>query len=277
MTTYRFLRTLWPYIGPVIGAWSFTKGFGITFSEIWAAMAWFVLNTNVWWLLGGGVCFFLTYTSFRHRGVPLTAVDTEVRLVFEDSTAHHVRIIRTQKLRANREDVTGYLRQLWSDGTIDQANFECGIDHATNTKCEFDRNAKGVEILHRFPAIPRNPFTFFTNTVTRTERLLVVDGFPGDEESYQVEIPQHYRHHRLKISLQFDSSRRCALNNVRAIRIGAHGVIDLQPKHATDGVIEVSARKIRGGERFRVYWTLPPVGPLTPPTTVPATGTPARW
>src|SRR5262245_190436 len=125
MAPYRFLRTYWPYIGPVLGVLSFTQAFRIRLNEIWAASAWFILNTNVWWLLGGTLSFFLTYTSIRHRGVPLTAIDTEIRLLFEDSACHHVRVIRTQKLRANREDVTGYVRQLWSDGTIDQSNFEC--------------------------------------------------------------------------------------------------------------------------------------------------------
>ena len=111
-----------------------------------------------------------------------------------------------------------------------------------------------MELMHRFDAIPRKFWVLGTNTVTRTERLLCIDAFRGSTESYEVAIPHHYRHRKLKIAIEHHPDRQFKLADCRAIRISAHGVTDLQPMHEANGC-SISVKNVAGGERFRIYWT----------------------
>jgi hypothetical protein len=267
-TTYKVLRTGWPYVGPILGLYALITGLGFTIPELWLFIQHSVLRFNVLWLLLAGFLFFTAYTEIRHKGIPLTAVNTEIEVVYEDPLGKRVQVTRTQELRANREDVTGYLRLAWCDGSLPVELAECSISHATakDQWMEFDKNQKGTEVIHRFPAIPRDLFRLGTNTVTRTERTIYLDAFPAEEETYEVEIPLHYHHRKLSVALVFHPSRTCAVKNCKAIRINAHGVTDLPLTHVRGGKsgVRFDVKGITGGERFRLIWTLPPANPPEP-------------
>jgi hypothetical protein len=259
MEAYNFLRRCWPFIGPVLGLYGLGKGFGITIEEALQFSQNYLLRANVIWLIVGATAIYVTITGLRHRGTPLTAIHTFIRVKYEDKKGRKVTVERRQELRANRDDVTGYIRQYWCDGgKIPENMIECTIDHCKpgDQRTQFDHGKNGLEVLHRFPAIPRGLLGL--RTVTRTERVLYLDGFTKESESYEVNIPLRYKHHRLTVVIVFPPDRKCPMTACKAVRISAHGVTDLQLLHE-DGGFQFEAKRIQGGERFRATWTLPPV------------------
>lgn len=263
-TFYKALRTLWPYVGCLLGVYTLVTGLGFTLPELGAAAKEYILRVNVLLLVLAALFFFTAYTEIRHRGIPLTAMDTQIEVVYDDPLGRSVTVSRKQKLRANREDVTGYIRKQWCDGKLPKESVECSISHAEQAtqSIHFDQGPHGVEVIHRFPAIPRDFFRLGTNTVTREDRTTYTDSFTAEEESYEVEIPPHYRHHKLAVSVIFHPSRTCAVKGCQAIRISAHGVSDI-PLTLVNGRpgVRFEAKGLSGGERFRVMWKLPPVTP----------------
>ena len=96
--------------------------------------------------------------------------------------------------------------------------------------------------------------------VERTEKVVYVDSFKKDEESYDVNIPPRYKHHRLTISINFHQDRQCRVNDCKAIRISAHGVTDIPLAHVNGKPgVRLQATGIVGGETFRVTWKLKPI------------------
>lgn len=264
-TFYKVLRTAWPYVGPILGLYALITGFGLTLPELGQIIRDKFLHLDLLWFVVASFLFFTAYTEIRHRGIPLTAINTDIEVVYEDPLGKRVHVSRTQELRANREDVTGYLRVIWCEGALPTESVECSVSHADpkQQSVQFDKGRKGTEVIHRFPAIPRDLFRLGTNTVTRTERTLFVDAFTGEEESYEVGIPLHYHHRKLTVSVIFHPSRNCAVNSCKAIRISAHGVSDLPLTHVSGRHgVRFEAKGIKGGERFRLMWKLAPVSPL---------------
>lgn len=260
---YKLIQVVWPYVGPPLGFLALLGGLRLGIADLPLKAVQYVAHVNVGWLLFAGFCFFTTYTSFRHRGIPLTAVSTDIELVMESPSGDRVRVNRTERLRANRDDVTGYIKKMWSEGDINPSDVICSVDH-----CEADKqmkyaevDARGLELIHRFPAIPRNILVLNTNTISRSETLVYTNAFTKDEESYEINMPPRYRHKRLKLTILFHRDRQCRLEDCKAIRINAHSVIDVPLAHvpATQGGsgVRMTIRHVHEGDRYRIYWKYP--------------------
>lgn len=258
---YRFLRIGWPYIGSLIGVYSLGKGLGVSVGQALVATGNFVAQTNALWFALSLVCFFLVYTSLRHRGIPLTIVRTKVEVTFESADGRLARVTRTQKLRANREDVTGYFKQMWCDGKLRADSLECSISHCDQHHQSFqvEPSGTGWELVHTFDPIPQNVFLLNLNTVTRTERLVMEDAFLADEESYEIVIPQPYRHRHIELVINFHQDRPCLMTACRGTRISAHGVLQLPLLSEGPRGVKIVASNAYPGERFKIVWKWPRV------------------
>jgi hypothetical protein len=258
---YRLLRTTWPYIGPLLGLYSVLNGVGVTIPEALQLGATHILRLNLLWFVAASFFFFTAFIEIRHRGKPLTALETRVRLAYADPEGREVHVTRTQTLRANREDVTGYIRKAWAEGEISKTDVECTISHNPSKgqeQVECSWSPGGVEIIHRFPPIPMDPLRLGTNTVQRTDNVVYKNSFMGRDEWYEIEIPVHYQHHRLSVTIAFHPKRTCGVRDCKAIRISAHGVTPLTVMHTDEtNAVCVNAKGVVGGERFRIYWTFP--------------------
>jgi hypothetical protein len=160
----------------------------------------YITGAKIGWFL---LSAFFAYVEIRHRHIPLTAVSTDIELMLESPSGDRATITRTQKLRANHENVTGFIRKIVSTGTVPKDQVEFSISHcaANRQKKEFDGTPSKWEVIHRFDPIPRNLLLLGMNTVKRTESVRIYDGFCSADESYEIEVPAMYRHDRIQMMI----------------------------------------------------------------------------
>jgi hypothetical protein len=224
------------------------------------------------------VSLFFAYVEIRHRGIPLTAVETDITIVLETPRGDRATVTRTQRLRANHENVTGYSRTVQSTGVIPSNSIEFNVDHCSRTKqkLEIDGSPQSWEVIHRFDPIPRNLLKLGRNTVTRTEKFVVNDGFVEAEESYEMLVPPRYRHDRIRITVFFHPDNACDIEDCEALLISENGVVEVNLTRPPNWVVtgrpgvQPTVARPRGGDRYRVKWrnaqapaAVP--GALTPP------------
>ena len=268
-TAYRFLRQIWPYIGPVIGLLALGRVFDVQLGDAilgtFTAVRPYLTGAKIGWFLLGTLSLFFSYVEIRHRGVPLTATETDVTVLLQNPSGNLATVTRTQRLRANHENVTGYTRMLSSTGTVPRESIEFNVDHCNGAKqkLEIDGAPQKWEVIHRFDAIPRNLFKLGLNTVRRTESYRIIDGFCSSEESYEMLIPKQYRHERITMTIYFHPDNACDIKDCEALWISDNGIVELNltrpDGHMASGRpgIQLKVSKPRGGDRYRIKWKNP--------------------
>lgn len=270
---YKLIRLAWPYIGPVLGlltlAWALDVG--IARIKGWAPIILaYVFSVRPLWLILAVLFFYFTYVNIRHRRVPLTVVSTDIKLTLNSPTGDRATLTRTQRIRANREDVTGYHRVLGVEpGEIPKESIRFNIDHCTTEKqsIHFEGNPRRWELIHRFDPIPRKLYCLGLNTVTRTETVVEVNAYTADEESYTMIIPEHYAHKRITLEISFHPGRACEFKNCEAMRSNNNGIVRMPLDDIPSTGVRLRIRNPSSGERFKITWKYPPLA--TPPTPAP--------
>lgn len=277
-TFYKFLRSLWPFIAPVLGVISFAALVDFNIGDIAVAYSVVVprlLTLNVLYVVLIALFAFFTYVEFRHKNTPLTVVSNDISLTLETPSGNRAKLVRTQRIRANRDDVTGYHRIIRTDGRIQKSQIICNINHCTDEEqsCHFDGDEKRWEFIHRFREIPRKLYMLGLNTVTRTEQITLHDAFIKDEEFLDLEIPAQYPHRNMTLRIYFHPDRPVSFDKCKAICITQNGILDinLNPIPPAGGSAEGVQLNIKGKpcDRFRITWTYPL---LLQPQTAPPKG-----
>lgn len=266
-TSYKFLRSLWPFVGPVFGIISL--GFLVDFSIgdvvlLYKFLSPHILTLKPFLILLTGLFVFFSYVEFRHKNTPLTVLHTDIALTLETPNGDRARLVRTQKIRVNRDGVTGYHRVLKTNGRILKENIQCHINHCPENQqnCHFDGDEQQWDFTHRFPEIPRKLYMLGLNTVTRTEDVLILGGFTNNEEFYDMAIPNRYLHRTMTVRIFFHPERAPNFNQCKAICISQNGIVDvdLDPVPEVAGAAGGVKLDISGnpGDRFRISWEYPP-------------------
>lgn len=221
-----------------------------------------------------GFFLFLFITGLRHRNIPLTVLSTDIELMFDTADGSRVRITRIQRLRANRDDVTAYFQNLTVAGTgrIPREDIDFKIygdplnllgwnitpTYTPKQGRYISGNEQAWEAIHTFnPPLPRFWYLFNLNTVTRTAKTLHIDQFKGNEESYEIQTP-FYPHKKLTITVNFHPDRPPKVEECKALRIVANGVINDHLVHIDAGTDnrEKLRLTIRGSrnQRHKIIW-----------------------
>lgn len=263
---YRFIREGWGYIGPFIGLWGLAGIFNYSLSDIWhklIAVAPLIFSVNIVYLVIVIFAVYSTSLHILHRKVPITILSTHVDVFLESPRGDKARLCRTQTLRANREDVTGYQYSVWvtPPGKIPKNSIECSIDHCTPGDQEkyFDGNESRWQVLHSFPPLP---WHFGFKKIKRTDTFEMIDAYTKDEESFSFGRLDAYRHEQIIISIYFHPSRVCLVANCRAMRVNANGVVKLPLTQVSDGGrlgVQLNTPKARPGDTFKITWKYPPL------------------
>jgi hypothetical protein len=269
MTVYHLLRRVWPYMGPVVGFLGLGMWLEVSTADVISALRDFgpyVLSLRVTWLLVSAASFFFAYVEIRHRGIPLTAVKTEIEVLLTSPDGRSATVKRKQKLRANHENVTGYHRWAKSSGQIPKEGIHCSIDHCGQDKqfLDIDGDPSSWEIIHRFDRIPKHWWKAGLNTVVREDWMLVENSFHQDTESYEFGIPERYRYNEVSITIFFHPQRVPIASDCSAIWISDNGVTDLPllqvpPNPNGHPGIRLKVKKPRRGDKFRVVWKYPQI------------------
>jgi hypothetical protein len=272
---YKFLRLSFQYgAGIPLAFWALALAFDVGLAKIKIfvlLIAPYVLTLPTLFIGLAALLFWFTYVEIRHRHTPLTVVSGEVTLTLATPKGDDATLTRKQRIRANREDVTGYQRNFAVDppGQIPFKEIAFDIGH-----CDAKDQRKVViaqapdlsrwELMHSFDVpIPRNLFMLGLNTVERTETIVQRNAYTRDEESFEMRIPDHYRVKRFNISVHFHPERVCQITDCQAFVISANGVIKLLLNHIPPHGIMLKIRRPSPGERYRIIWKYPPMSPLT--------------
>lgn len=261
---YAFLRRVWPYVGPILGLWGLGKSINYSLADVWTAgeiTAPHLLNLRIPYLLLAAVCLFFAYFQFRHRHTPITVLSTDVIVYMESETGDRVKVHRTQRLRPNREDVTGYKGVFWvaPPGKIPKSSIRCHINHcsATSQGIITEGNENRWEIIHHFPPIP---WWLGFKAVTRTDQAEELDAFTNPTESYSFAVPEAYRHRQITITIFFHPNRICTIDSCRAVHLTSNGMVDL---HLTDifenghNGVRLTVGRAAPGDTYKIFWTYP--------------------
>ena len=118
-TSYKFLRSLWPYVGPVLGVISLVALLDVTIEDIvvlykWSAPRLLTLNLFLIFLIA--LFSFFSYVEFRHRNIPLTVISNEISLTLTSVSGDEATLVRIQKIRPATKLVAGLRSRGISDG-----------------------------------------------------------------------------------------------------------------------------------------------------------------
>ena len=266
----RFLRSPFErYLSPILGVVSLSQIFDVTWGEFgnfFVSITPFILSGKPFYLVLSILFFFFFYTNFRHRHTPLTIVDTDIVLTLETPTGDRATLERTQRIRANRYEVTGYSRVIKVDkGQIPEDTYKCEISHCPHNKQSHRLfgDPKSWFIVHRFDEIPRSWVKFGTSTVIRKERLIILNEYTNDEEYYEFGVPLDYPTKIVTVKIYFHEDRIPEIKDCKAIgiRTGAVTDVDLQnilPSGETSAGIRMHV-KAQPGDRYRISWKFPPL------------------
>lgn len=262
---YRLISQSWRYVGPLLGlgtlAYALDIGLG-QLSLFLATVAPFILNTRRLWLLLAALFFYFSYVNIRHRHTPLTVTSLDVTFRIETPRGDRVALSRVQTIRANRHNVTGYHRTLRVDPPGRQDLTECHIDHCNRdaqsvhalTPMGALADPARLEFIHRFAPIPRKLYCLGLNTVKRTETVIQHDSYTREHEYFQLEIPQHYAHKKVKLSIYFHADNACRSDDCKAFRINSNGVVEMELTPIHPYGIQLPIWNPSPGERFIVTW-----------------------
>lgn len=260
---YKLIRLAWPYIGPLLGlltlAWALDLGIAQIkgWTQIILAS---IFSVRPLWLMLALLFFYFTYANIRHRRIPLTVISTDMKLTLNSPTGDRATLIRTQRIRANREDVVGYHRVLGVEpGEIPKESIKFHIDHCPTEKqsIHFEGNPRRWELIHRFDPIPRKLYCLGLNTVTRTETVIELNAYTGDEESYTVLIPERYVHRRISVEIEFHRDRLCEFKSCEAVRINNNGIVRMPLDDIPPAGVRLRIKNPSSGERFKITWKYP--------------------
>lgn len=276
---YRLISRAWPFIGPLIGILSFVNATDTPLPELLDQLGTlkivipprFFTTGGLFYLLLALLSFWFSYVEIRHKRIPLAVLSTDIELTFNTPKGDKATLTRTQVIRANHHDVTGYHRtpSVEPPGKMPLDEIEFHISH-----CETDKqtvykvggNPSSWDLIHRFEPIPRNLFKLGLNRVTRTETIVQYDAYTREKEYFEISFPEHYRYGKTIVSIHFHPARPCRLDRhqCQAILIAAKGIIDLPltplPSKAGAGPgVRLTMKKPSPGERYRIIWTYPPI------------------
>jgi hypothetical protein len=221
------------------------------------------------YILASILCFFFYKMEIRHKNRPITVTETDITLKMESQNGDQARLSRTQKLRANHYDVTGYHRELVADvgAQIPRDRVRCTIDHcdANQQHIEFNpgipQNHSTQTFSYRFDPIPRILWMLGLNSVNYQESAILVNAYTGNTEYYEMAIPVHYSYKEIMISVLFHPNRIAPEENCTAVKISKNGITDVNLQRIVanhDGPEGIRVR-VKGvaGDRFRLTWTYP--------------------
>lgn len=265
MAIYQAVRRSWPYVGPILGTLFWGVALGYTPSDVLLAIKAGVerfSNTQIGLLLVGALAFFFAYVEWRHRGIPITAISTEVDLILEDSLGKTATLVRRQKLRAHQNDVVGYHRCIAAEGSIKTAEMMFTVSHCSQSEqsIHLDERAGKLDIVHRFKPIVVNPWMLGLNTIRREESVQICNGFCSEDEHYELEINERYRHKKIRLTVYFPpGTDQVVVSSCKALRISDNGLTEVGtfavPQQPGRGPgVRVDIKNPRAGDRFRISW-----------------------
>lgn len=264
---YRLLRVAWPFIGCFGFIFSISQAFEVTSGDIAAAASAVgsqLSAVRVTWLVSAIVLLFFTVTNWRHRGIPITVIQTKATLYLKTADGSDALFTHEQVLRANREDVSGYQRTIWSDGKVPRNRISCNIHGCESSKQSIylEGDERRWSLIHRFPPLKRNLLMLGLNTVKRTESIVFLDSFVRDQESLEIQIPDRYRHRRVTLRVIFHHDREPAIDDCEGWLISASGAVT-RPLNQVPGQggtgcgVELTERRLRPGDRVKIIWKYP--------------------
>lgn len=274
MLIYQRFSLFWRTIGPLFGLYTLANFLDLSIHTIQTTLIPLIPPMtlgNIFWFFVTVFVFFFTYVEYRHKNIPLTILNTSINLELLSSNGDHAIMTRSQVIRANQENITGFHRTMRVDSPeqIPHQDITCYIDHcdASEQSIVFkssQNDGSSVELTHRFKQpIPRYLSRLGLNTVTRSEKVTIKNAYTKKEEYFTLFIPAeppHYRHKKITLRILFHPNRLCGLENCQAVRISHNGVIDqslkpvfLENKHG----VELEVKKPLPGDRYRITWRYP--------------------
>lgn len=265
MNFYRLIRRLFPYITPFLGLVALSKAVDLGIAQGGAfasSLVSFLQTVRPFWLFLAAVFSYCFYIGIRDRNTPLTVLRLDIVLRLDTPNGDQATLTRTQKIRANHEDVTGYHRILWVDppGRIFKNSINCNI-RISNRDLGGQSNlflgnpddpSNRWEFIHCFDPIP------WLRSATRTETVVQRDSYTRQTEFYVLEMPQQYRHNKISLSVYFHSLKICPLEKCKGLRVHANGAVKVPLTPLEGGVgVRLSHKKPARGERFIIKWEYP--------------------
>lgn len=233
-------------------------------------------------ILAGGLLY-NAVVAYWFRNKPLSALETNVALVFLEADGSRVRIRREQVIRANHSNVKAYYMQLIPEAgaSIPENEIDvqlCPPHNVVSDKELIGSATKGWECFQTFePALPYTPFfpfipkwffllsernsiPFFGKYVLRrTVSAVYVNDLNEDKPSYEL-TASRYPHHNISVRVHFDPTRYPLPDKVFAHIIqdnGVHQASVTQPASESPSTYEVKVRTLQPGTRIRISWRLP--------------------
>ena len=263
---YRLMRTVWPYVGSVLGIVGLAYAFDVRTVEFAQLLRLFSEATErPLFLVLALLAFYFTWVEIRHRNIPLTVTRRDIELRLKTPSGDEAILSREQHVRANHENVTGYLRDVSGDGLVLAEQIECQSDHCTTAKQNIfvlEKTPSRVVFMHRFSEpLPRKLHMLGLNTTKRTETITQLNAYTKPSEHFTVFVPDHYRAKRITISIFFHRDRACRLEDCSAMRVRADGITELRLDRINDdgngAGIRLNIRKPVPREEYRILWKYP--------------------
>jgi hypothetical protein len=265
---YGLISRVWPFVGPILGLGTAAYALDLGIDELKRLALFispYVLNTRRLWLILAILFLYFAYVEFRHRHNPLAVLSLDLELRLDKPDGSRATLMRTQRIRAYHDNVTGFHRMVTADspGKIPRDQIRFDISHETDEKKKerpyFQGDETRWEFIHRFSPIPRNPLVLGLNTVERTETIVFVDSYMRPEEHLTLIIPEYYPHKRVSITILFHPERVCRLEDCEALRIHANGVTKIPLRDVPPNGVRLTVRNPIAGERFKITWKYPPI------------------
>jgi hypothetical protein len=265
--TYKLIRQMMPIVGPVLTVLALGRVFDITVGDVASAVRglWpYVRVAKIGWLIVAVAFAYFTIVNIRHRGVPLSVVSSDITLVLDTREGDVATLSRVQRIRANREDVTGFMKEMrMSAGSVQPADIQCFVSHTDKQEIHLRGSPQNRMLIHEFDAIPRNLLRFGRNTIERKEIITARNAFMGTDEYISETVRPEYRHGRLRMRVIFHRERTCNLSDCKAFRISKNGLVRMRLTPLEPGVhgagrgVELDIRRPGPGERFEIHWRYP--------------------
>ena len=287
MRPYRAWRWAWQYLGPVFGLFSVSRVVDLTFQDAavaGAAIAYLLMSQKVIWVVLAAAAFFFSLVEWLHKNTPLTIASTHMELFIESPDGRDARVVRTQEIRPNREDVTGYQAKFWADPAVDNASIpedsiKMHVDHCLPNEQDHmivSGTEKRWEVIHRFKPIPMPFYKLGLNKVRRVERYRFLNSYSGEVEWYDALVLNMYRYKKLQLTVYFHNTNPCPIEKCKGYWIARHGVVELNVgqivgENGRLGVRLTIDRPVRG-DTYRILWQneTPQVKLSIVPATAPA-------
>jgi hypothetical protein len=283
LKAYRAWRWLWQYAGPIFGAIGVARLLDISFGDVWQAIlaaAPFISGQKIFWAILAVLGVFFSAVEWMHRGSPLTVMSTHIELFMDSGDGLLAHLVRTQEIRANRDDVTAYQAKFWADPNIVESSIPAEhismhADHCLPGEQSFELiegSKRGWKAMHRFKAIPMHFYKLGLNTISRVERYRLVNCFGTGSEWYDAHMTL-YHHKKIRISVYFHPDNPCSAANCKGYWIARHGMVEMNlqvvSKDGREGVSLLVARPV-SGDTYRVMWKHPNGQQLALPETTTA-------